>query len=112
MLPQTIDKSIWLEYPQLSQDIVALLWGSSVSALAQHQNSMTGMSIQGASAARGLNVPFFCFGRVHADVFLMEQGGSTEILYALHPLHHSTPEAIRPDVCPRKPGQNGPASNI
>ena len=72
-LPQTIDKSIWVEYPSLTQDVVALLWGSPSSALVQAHNGGSGMTIL-ETLPLGDSVSFFCFNRVPADVFLMEQG--------------------------------------
>jgi hypothetical protein len=73
-LPQTIDKFIWIEYPPLSQDIVALLSGSSSSALGQMQMPGSGMSIL-ETLPIGDSAQSFCFGRVHVDAILMEQGG-------------------------------------
>ena len=79
-LPQTVDKTVWVEYPKLSRDIVALLWGTSSTALSQMQVPTSGMSILEATPPGDL--PFcFCFGRVHADVFLMEQGTGSQGLY-------------------------------
>jgi hypothetical protein len=72
-LPQTIDKFIWVEYPSLTQDIVSLLWGSPSSALMQPQRGGSGMSIL-ETLPVGDSSYFFCFNRVQADVFLMEQG--------------------------------------
>ncbi|KAH8905166.1 hypothetical protein BR93DRAFT_768976 [Coniochaeta sp. PMI_546] len=72
-LPQTIDKSIWVEYPGLTQDIVSLLWGSPSSALVQAHNGGSGMSIL-ETLPLGDSAYYFCFNRVPADVFLMEQG--------------------------------------
>ncbi|KAF4505278.1 hypothetical protein G6O67_007244 [Ophiocordyceps sinensis] len=72
-LPQTIDKSIWLDYPPLSQDIVALLsgnWGSGLTAM-QHPTS----SLQLLDAfPLGDTAEKFNYARVMADAFLMEQG--------------------------------------
>ena len=71
-LPQTVDRTIWLEYPPLSQDIKSLLCGSS-SALAQ-SHATSGMTILD-SLPLGDSATTFCFARFPADVFLMEQGG-------------------------------------
>lgn len=72
-LPQTMDNSIWLDYPPLSQDIVALLsgnWGSGLTAV-QHPTS----SLQLLDAfPLGDTSESFNYARVMADAFLMEQG--------------------------------------
>lgn len=72
-LPQTIDKSIWLDYPPLSQDLVVLLsgdWGSGLTAT-QHPTS----SLQLLDAfPLGDTAENFNYARVMADAFLMEQG--------------------------------------
>ena len=80
MLPQVIDKSIWLEYPKLSQDVIALLRGSSTSFLAQTQQPTSVMHAQEALPL-GDSPYFFCFGRVQTDVFLMEQGMESQRYY-------------------------------
>lgn len=72
-LPQTIDKSIWVEYPSASQDVVSLLRGSPSSTLTNAHNGSPGMSIL-ETLPLGDTPSFFCFSRVPADVFLMEQG--------------------------------------
>lgn len=80
-LPQTIDKSIWVEYPHLSQDIVSLLCGSSSSALAQVRRPTTsGISLL-ETLPVGDSLNAFCYGRVHADIFLLEQGIEAQRLY-------------------------------
>ncbi|KAK3336415.1 hypothetical protein B0T19DRAFT_38472 [Cercophora scortea] len=80
LLPQSIDKSVWIEYPQLTQDIVSLLCGCSSSALGQMQQPATRMGILEALPV-GDSALSFCFGRFHADVFLMEQGRESQRLY-------------------------------
>ncbi|KAM7205810.1 hypothetical protein V8F20_003043 [Naviculisporaceae sp. PSN 640] len=80
LLPQAIDRSIWLEYPQLSHDIVSLLCGSPISALGPTQQQAAGMDIPDALPLAD-TPQFFCFGRFHADVFLMEQGREQQRLY-------------------------------
>jgi hypothetical protein len=79
-LPQTIDKSIWLEYPPLSQDMIALLsgnWGSGMSAM-QHPLS----TLHLLDAFPLSDTPeTFSYGRVMADVYLMEQGREIQRLY-------------------------------
>ncbi|KAK0731231.1 hypothetical protein B0H67DRAFT_476742 [Lasiosphaeris hirsuta] len=79
-LPQTIDRSIWVEYPQLTQDIVSLLWGSPSSALAQPKPVVSGMSLLEALPLNDSPLAF-CFGRFNADVFLMEHGRESHNLY-------------------------------
>ncbi|KAK1769838.1 hypothetical protein QBC33DRAFT_512519 [Phialemonium atrogriseum] len=79
-LPQTIDKSVWVEYPSLSRDLVALLWGTSSTALSQMQKPSSGMAMLDALPL-GDSSYSFCFGRVHADVFLVEQGVESQQLY-------------------------------
>ncbi|KAI4861779.1 hypothetical protein F4820DRAFT_50342 [Hypoxylon rubiginosum] len=72
-LPQTMDKSIWVEYPSVSQDIVALLngiWGSALAASRQQTRSMDALD----ALPLGDNPKHFNYGRVPADVYLMEQG--------------------------------------
>ncbi|PNY25506.1 Uncharacterized protein TCAP_04556 [Tolypocladium capitatum] len=79
-LPQTIDKSIWLEYPPLSQDLVALLsgnWGSGLTAM-QHPLP----TLQLLDAFPMSDTPEnFSYGRIAADVFLMEQGRDAQRIY-------------------------------
>lgn len=72
-LPQTIDKSIWLDYPAINQDIIALLWGSWNSSIAAHQGPLTGLPLLGALPL-GDTTNLFCFGRYMVDLYLMEQG--------------------------------------
>ncbi|KAF4123528.1 hypothetical protein GMORB2_6229 [Geosmithia morbida] len=93
-LPQTIDKSIWVEYPALSQDVVALLsgnWGSSLSAM-QHQLSTLHLL---DAFPLGDAADTFSLGRFVADVYLMEQGSESHrlhipaILSAVRPKKHT-----------------------
>ncbi|KAI8628024.1 hypothetical protein F5Y19DRAFT_150480 [Xylariaceae sp. FL1651] len=72
-LPQTMDKSIWIEYPSLSQDIIALLngvWGSSLAAVQQPTRSMESLD----ALPIGDTAKYFIYTRVPVDVYLMEQG--------------------------------------
>ncbi|KAI5867072.1 hypothetical protein GGS23DRAFT_553403 [Durotheca rogersii] len=72
-LPQTMDKSIWVEYPSLSQDIIALLngvWGSVLAAARQPARHMEALD----ALPLGDTAKYFNYGRVTADVYLMEQG--------------------------------------
>lgn len=79
-LPQTIDKSIWVEYPAINQDIIALLWGSWSSSIAAPQGALTGLPIL-AALPLGDTADLFCFGRYVVDVFLMEQGMEDQKFY-------------------------------
>ncbi|PHH86978.1 hypothetical protein CDD83_9468 [Cordyceps sp. RAO-2017] len=72
-LPQTIDKSIWVEYPPLSQDMVALLSGHWSSGLTAMQQPMSSLQLLDAFPL-GDTSENFNYGRVMADAFLMEQG--------------------------------------
>lgn len=72
LLPQTLDRSIWVEYPAISQDVVSLLWGSRGGSLALQQ-PVTRMPLL-AALPLGDTVDQFCYGRYFVDVFLMEQG--------------------------------------
>ncbi|KAI0102342.1 hypothetical protein F4776DRAFT_658129 [Hypoxylon sp. NC0597] len=72
-LPQTMDKFIFIEYPSVSQDIVALLngiWGSALAATRQPTRSMEALE----ALPIGDTTKQFNYGRVMADVFFMEQG--------------------------------------
>ncbi|KAI1110449.1 hypothetical protein F5Y14DRAFT_361120 [Nemania sp. NC0429] len=72
-LPQTMDKSIWVEYPSLSQDILALLngkWGSMLAAVQQPTRSMEALD----ALPIGDTSKYFMYTRVPVDVYLMEQG--------------------------------------
>ncbi|KAM0252125.1 hypothetical protein ACHAQJ_007865 [Trichoderma viride] len=73
VLPQTIDKSIWVEYPPLSQDLVALLTGNWGGGLTAMQHPMTYLELLDAFPV-GDTAETFCYGRLPAEVFLMEQG--------------------------------------
>lgn len=79
-LPATIDKAIWLEYPAMSQDMIALLsgdWGSGISAI---QKPTTNLQILNALPLTDMT-DFFSYGRVAADCFLMEQGREAQRVY-------------------------------
>ncbi|KAI1082990.1 hypothetical protein F5B20DRAFT_578065 [Whalleya microplaca] len=72
-LPQVMDKSIWMESPALSQDIIALLngaWGSALAAVKQPTRYMDALE----ALPLGDTAKYFNYGRVTADVYLMEQG--------------------------------------
>lgn len=72
-LPQTIDKSIWVNYPAINQDIIALLWGSWSSSIAAQQGPLMGLPLL-AALPLGDTTELFCFGRYMVDLYLMEQG--------------------------------------
>lgn len=78
--PQTIDKSVWLEYPAINQDIIALLWGSWSSSIAAPQGHLTGLPLL-AAFPLGDTPELFCFGRYVVDVYLMEQGMESQKFY-------------------------------
>ncbi|KAI1859007.1 uncharacterized protein JN550_012269 [Neoarthrinium moseri] len=73
-MPQMMDKGIWVDYPTLSQDIISLLngnWGSLLLASASQANS----HVHALEALPLGDTPqIFNYGRVNADVYLMEQG--------------------------------------
>jgi hypothetical protein len=79
-LPQAIDKTVWLEYPTVSQDVIMLLWGSWGSSLTQPDHSGSGMDIADAFPL-GDTPRYFSYGRVNADAYLMEQDRQAEGLY-------------------------------
>ncbi|KAK4191772.1 hypothetical protein QBC35DRAFT_374887 [Podospora australis] len=80
-LPQTLDRTIWIDYPQLPQDIKSMLWGfSGISALSQNQLASSGMSIL-ETIPLGDSASAFCFGRFRVDLFLMEQGRENQRIY-------------------------------
>ncbi|KAK9415310.1 hypothetical protein SUNI508_02158 [Seiridium unicorne] len=72
-MPQMMDKSIWIEYPSLSQDIISLLngnWGSLLAATTQSNKQISAVE----ALPLGDSPALFNYGRVKADVYLMEQG--------------------------------------
>lgn len=72
-LPQTIDKSIWIEYPPLSQDVIALLTGAAGSGMTMTQRVGPNMTIL-ESLPLGDVGESFNYSRIAVDVYLMEQG--------------------------------------
>ncbi|KAL2258253.1 hypothetical protein VTK26DRAFT_8515 [Humicola hyalothermophila] len=104
-LPQTVDRTIWLDYPPLSQDIKSLLWGSTGSALAQSQQATSGMSIL-ESLPLGDTATTFCFARFRVDVFLMEQGRENQRIYLPCFISTVRPQA-QPDLLFVLASQNG-----
>ena len=105
-LPQTVDRTIWIDYPPLSQDIKSLLWGSSSSfALSQSQQATSGMNIM-ESLPLGDSSTAFCFARFQVDAFLMEQGRETQRLHL--PCFLSTVRpSTKPDISFVLASQNG-----
>ncbi|OAA67529.1 hypothetical protein ISF_03705 [Cordyceps fumosorosea ARSEF 2679] len=79
-LPATIDKAVWLEYPAMSQDMIALLsgdWGSGISAIHKPTANLQILN----ALPLGDSADFFSYGRVAADCFLMEQGREAQRFY-------------------------------
>ncbi|GAB1310087.1 Trans-sulfuration enzyme protein [Madurella fahalii] len=103
-LPQTVDRSIWTEYPPLTQDIKALLCGSTGSALASQQ-ATSGMTILECFPL-GDSATAFCFARFQVDVFLMEQGRESQRLYLPCFLSIVRPQT-QPDIMFVLASQNG-----
>ncbi|KAK4461881.1 hypothetical protein QBC42DRAFT_269167 [Cladorrhinum samala] len=79
-LPQILDRTIWVEYPKLPQDIKLMLWGSSSLSLSNSEMATSGMSIL-ETMPLGDSPSAFCFGRFKVDLFLMEQGRESQRLY-------------------------------
>lgn len=79
-LPQTIDKSIWVEYPRLSMDMVALLTADSQAAISGVVKVPSPPEILDALPP-GDTAENFTFGRISTDVFLMEQGMESQRFY-------------------------------
>ncbi|KAG7133740.1 hypothetical protein HYQ45_008169 [Verticillium longisporum] len=76
-LPQTIDKSIWVEYPKLSQDMIALLTGNSAAAMSGVLQTPTVR--EGLDALPINDTPdIFNFSRISVDAYLMEQGRESQ----------------------------------
>jgi len=79
-LPAIVDRSIWIEYPQLNQDVVSLLWGSSSSSLTDPKPTTSGMNLMEGLPLSDSPLAF-CFARFRADLYLMEQGRESQQLY-------------------------------
>ena len=94
LLPQAIDKAIWVEYPPVSQDIKSLLWGQWGSALASSRGPAPTLSLL-ESLPIGDTPQHFSFGRVPAELYLMEQGIESQqvhfpcLLSMVRPLNHT-----------------------
>ncbi|KAK1755144.1 hypothetical protein QBC47DRAFT_210111 [Echria macrotheca] len=104
-LPQIIDRSIWLEYPQVNQDLVSLLWGSSSSSLIDPKPTGSGMSLLEGLPLSDSPVAF-CFGRFRADLFLMERGREKQQLFFPCYLSIVRPQT-QPDILFVIASQNG-----
>jgi hypothetical protein len=102
-LPQTVDRTIWLDYPPLSQDVTSLLCGSS-SALAQ-SHATSGMTLL-ESLPLADSATTFCFARFKVDTFLMEQGRETRRLHLPCFLTTVRPQT-QPDIMFIVASQNG-----
>ena len=72
-LPQTVDKTIWVEYPSMPQDLLALLSGAGGSSFSSHR-STSNMNILDALPI-GDTTQYFNFGRFGVEVYLMERDG-------------------------------------
>jgi hypothetical protein len=79
-LPQTIDKSIWLDYPAISQDLNALLSGNWASSLTAMQRPASMLQLLDALPL-GDTAENFSYGRVMTDAFLMEQGRESQRIF-------------------------------
>lgn len=79
-LPQILDRTIWVEYPKLPQDLRLMLWGSSSLSLSNSEMATSGMSIL-ETMPLGDSPSAFCFGRFKVDIFLMEQGRESQQIY-------------------------------
>ncbi|KAM0559691.1 hypothetical protein ACHAPJ_004215 [Fusarium lateritium] len=79
-LPQSIDKSIWVEYPPLSQDMIALLSGNWASGLTAMTSPMSKLRLLDCLPV-GDTTENFNYGRVPAEAYLMEQGHEEHKLY-------------------------------
>ncbi|KAL2174667.1 uncharacterized protein P884DRAFT_229638 [Thermothelomyces heterothallicus CBS 202.75] len=102
-LPQTVDRTVWIDYPPLSQDITSLLCGSN-SALAQ-SHATSGMTIL-ESLPLADSATTFCFTRFKVDAFLMEQGRESRRLYLPCFLSITRPQT-QPDIVFILASQNG-----
>jgi hypothetical protein len=105
LLPAHLERSIWLEYPSLTQDIVYLLWGAASAGLSQLQQPTSGLGIL-ETLPLGDTTSTFCFGRVNADVFLMEQGMESQRLRFPCLLSITRPQQ-QPDITFVLASQNG-----
>lgn len=70
-LPQTVDKTIWVDYPSVPQDLLALLSGFGSSSFAP-QRPNTHMEMLDALPI-GDTTQFFNFSRISTDVYLTER---------------------------------------
>lgn len=79
-LPQSLDKFIWVEYPNISQDLAALLSGNWDSGISAMQQPLSSLQLLNAFPV-GDTPETFSYGRVMTDAFLMEQGREAQRLY-------------------------------
>jgi len=77
LLPQTIERSIWTEYPRLTDDLVALL--THTSGVAMGQRPPPSMTIL-ESFPLGDTGEYFNYSRVAVDAYLSEQGNEAHHL--------------------------------
>lgn len=105
VLPQTLKLSIWVDYPQISQDIVALLHGSSGSSLSAPQLQTSPREIL-ETLPLGDTTEHFTYGRIASDVFLMEQGMENQ-QFAFHCLLSMVRHQKSPSMMLVVASQNG-----
>lgn len=79
-LPATMDKSIWLEYPALSHDMIALMSGNWGAGLTAMQHPMSTLQLLDAFPVSD-TTENFSYGRVMADAFLTEQERDAQGLF-------------------------------
>ncbi|KAK4680907.1 hypothetical protein QC764_102880 [Podospora pseudoanserina] len=104
-LPQTLDRTIWLEYPQLPGDLKSMLWGSSSLALSQNQLASSGMSIL-ETLPLADSPSAFCFGRFQVSLFLMEKGREAQRIHLPCFISIVRPQS-QPDILFVAASQNG-----
>lgn len=103
-LPQTVDKSIWVESPTLSQDIVALLTGSAGSGMTITQRTTSHLTMV-ESLPLGDTNEYFNYSRIAVDAYLMEQGNESQritlpsLLSTVRPLSQSSLSFILSTQC-------------
>lgn len=103
-LPQTVDKSVWVESPTLSQDIVALLTGSAGSGMTMTQRTTSPLTMV-ESLPLGDTNEYFNYSRIAVDAYLMEQGNESQrialpsLLSTVRPLSQSSLSFILSTQC-------------
>lgn len=103
-LPQQIDKSIWIEYPTLSQDMVALLTGNAGSGMTITQRTTSALTIVDSLPLGDTN-DYFNYSRVAVDAYLMESGMESQritlpcLLSTVRPQNQTTLSFILSTQC-------------